>query len=73
MASPTSSKSCSIAKALIENSQKYKTFPTACRIPVWPFVVVVKAGRIPPEGRFQEKTCRNIWLLYTTPTTTTRP
>jgi len=36
-------------------------FPTACRIPVWPFVVVVKAGqRTPPEGLLQEKTCRNI-------------
>ena len=25
-----------------------KIFPSACRIPVWPFVVVVKAGREPP-------------------------
>ena len=30
-----------------------KLFPTARRIPVWPFVVVVKAGqRTPPEGLF---------------------
>lgn len=35
---------------------------TACRIPIWPFVVVVKAGqRTPPEGLLQEKICRNIW------------
>jgi hypothetical protein len=39
-----------------------KIFPTACRIPIWPFVVVVKAGqRTPPEGLLQEKICRNIW------------
>jgi hypothetical protein len=37
-------------------------FPAACRIPIWPFVVVVKAGqKTPPEGLLQEKICRNIW------------
>jgi hypothetical protein len=28
-----------------------KIFPTACRIPVWPFVVVVKAGQRTPARR----------------------
>jgi len=36
-------------------------FPTACRIPIWPFVVIVKAGqRTPSEGLLQEKAWRNI-------------
>ena len=35
---------------------------TPCRSRVRPFVVIVKAGqRNPPEGRLQEKICRNIW------------
>jgi hypothetical protein len=45
----------------IKPSLKHKFFTTACRIPAWWFVVVVKTGkRTPPEGRVQEKTCRNI-------------
>jgi hypothetical protein len=52
---------------LPEAGARTKRFPEiklsrpACRIPVRPFVVVVKAGqRTPPEGLLQEKTCRNI-------------
>jgi hypothetical protein len=42
------------------NNPRNKMFPTACRIPFWPLVVVVKAGqRTPPEELFQEKTRRN--------------
>src|SRR5277367_4547172 len=49
---------------------------TICRIPVLPFVNKVKAGQTgPPEDRYtiKEKSCRSIWLRFTTPTTTTRP
>ena len=50
------------AAARTKKIPRNKIFPTACRIPVWPFVVVVKAGqRTPPEGLLQEKTCRNFW------------
>ena len=36
----------------LKNSRK-QIFPTACRIPVWPFDVLVKAGqRTAPEGLF---------------------
>jgi hypothetical protein len=50
---------------LPEAAARTKKFPDikiSCRIPIWPFVVVVKAGqRTPPEGLLQEKICRNIW------------
>jgi hypothetical protein len=50
------------AVARAKNFPEIKIFLTACRIPIWPFVVVVKAGqRTPPEGLLQEKICRNIW------------
>ena len=50
------------AAARTKKFPEIKIFPTACRIPIWPFVVVVKAGhRTAPEGLLQEKICRNIW------------
>jgi hypothetical protein len=50
------------AAARTKKFPEIKIFPTACRIPIWQFVVVVKAGqRTPPEGGLlQEKICRNI-------------
>jgi hypothetical protein len=42
-------------------------FSTACRIPVWPFVVVVKAGqRTPPEGHYRRRHAA-ISSCYSTP------
>jgi len=50
------------AAARTKKFPEIKIFPTACRIPIGPFVVVVKAGqRTPPEGLLQEKICRNMW------------
>jgi len=50
------------AAARTKRFPEIEIFPTACRIPIWPFVVVVKAGhRTAPEGLLQEKICRNIW------------
>jgi hypothetical protein len=50
------------ATARTKKFPEIRIFPTACRIPIWPFVVVVKAGqRTPPEGLLREKICRNIW------------
>lgn len=50
------------AAARTKKFPEIKIFLTACRIPVRPFVVVVKAGQgTPPEGLSQEKICRNFW------------
>ena len=52
---------------------KIKILPATCRIPVWPFVVVVKVGhRVPREDDLRRRQCRNSWLLVTSPTTSTR-
>jgi hypothetical protein len=46
---------------------------TICRIPLRRFVYIVEAGRPPGPKTVQEKekSCRTIWLLFTSPTVTT--
>jgi hypothetical protein len=59
---------------------KEKISWTICRIPVWPFDYMVKAGqparpktKKKDHYRRKEKSCHSIWLLTTSPTTSTRP
>jgi hypothetical protein len=44
-----------------------KIFPTACRIPVWPFVVVVKARLTTPAGNQYRRRYASISGCYSTP------
>jgi len=54
------------AAARAENPRN-KIFPMSCRIPVWPFVVVVKAGLTTPAGNQYRRRDAAISSCYSTP------
>jgi hypothetical protein len=57
---------CEAAASTIKISRN-RIFTTACRIPVWPFVVVVKAGREPRLKDYYRRRHAAISGCYSTP------